>query len=122
MNFLDRFSNKARTSNFINSRPVGAEFFYAVGQTDMSKSLFAILRKRLKCINIPYSIFFANAENSEVCTLSQEIQRTVTWSLSLKLYFPVCFNNCLVTCHMFIEVSPHILCLLSVQSLSLKQI
>jgi hypothetical protein len=39
------------------------------GQTGMSKSLFAILRKRLKCLNIPYNIFFADAENSEVCTL-----------------------------------------------------
>jgi hypothetical protein len=39
LNFLDRFSKKKKIhiSNFIKIRPVGAEFLYAAGRTDMTK-------------------------------------------------------------------------------------
>ena len=48
LNIPDRFSNNSQVSNLIKIRPVGAELFLADGQTDMAKSLSAILRKRLK--------------------------------------------------------------------------
>jgi hypothetical protein len=35
--FLERFLKKAKISSFIKIRPVGAEFFHAERQTDMTK-------------------------------------------------------------------------------------
>jgi hypothetical protein len=37
--FVDIFSKNVLTSNFMKIRPVGAEFFHADGQTDMTKLL-----------------------------------------------------------------------------------
>jgi len=41
LNFIDRYSKNAQISNFIKTRPVGAELFHADGrmdrQTDMTK-------------------------------------------------------------------------------------
>ena len=41
LNFLDRFSNKAKMLNFIKIRPVGAELLYVDGQTHMTKLMVA---------------------------------------------------------------------------------
>ena len=49
LNFLNRFSKKARISNFIKIRPVAAELFHAEEMTD----IFAILQTRLKKFLLP---------------------------------------------------------------------
>ena len=41
LNFLDRFSEKSRASNFMKICPAGAEIFYADGQTDTTKLIVA---------------------------------------------------------------------------------
>jgi hypothetical protein len=35
--FLDKFSKNPQISNFMKTRPVGAELFHADGRTDMTK-------------------------------------------------------------------------------------
>ena len=49
LNFLDRFSKKHSSINFMKIRPVGAELLHADGRTRGSQqSLFAILQTRHK--------------------------------------------------------------------------
>ena len=48
LNFLDRFSKKQSILHFIKIHPIGAELFYADGQTDMheeANSRFSQFRK-----------------------------------------------------------------------------
>jgi hypothetical protein len=48
LELLDRLSKNMGISNFKKIRPVGAELFYADGQTKRSeRSLFAVLRTHL---------------------------------------------------------------------------
>jgi hypothetical protein len=52
--FLDSFSKKSQISNLIKIRPMGAELFYADGQTDIMKLIvafrnFANAPKILRC-------------------------------------------------------------------------
>jgi hypothetical protein len=63
LNFLDRFSINRQMSNFMNIRPVGAEWFHADRRTDMTQLIVAFRN----FANAPKKRYFMVRLSSSVC-------------------------------------------------------